>query len=117
MLEWNGQQPPELIPLIGRKVQRAWVFGDTLAILIDGGRFLQVDPVPFFGEGAAVALKVGTVKDTANLVSDLDARIEQNPHTEELRAMTFTGIDANIVMFGDYGARVTPAGVEWMKTK
>jgi hypothetical protein len=113
--EWDGTQPPTIAVLIGLKVERMWELGKSLAIRLEGQRFLRVDPVPFVGDmRACVGFEVGTVRQGADL-SKLDAHAPQNAHTRELRGKTFTGIDADIVMFGDYGARVTPTGIEGVK--
>ena len=122
VVEWNGQQPAVLVPLIGRKIQRAWEHGESLMLLIEGAKFARINAAPCIGDmRAVVALQIGTVKNAAHLTADLDAHIPQNPHTEEIAGMTFTGMDADVVMFAskrfisDYGARVTPTGIEWVK--
>lgn len=114
--EWDGRQPPEVAPLIGLKVERAWLLGKTtLALRLEKQRFLRVDPTPFVGDmRACVALEIGTIKTGATF-SNLDSFATPSPHTEEICGMAFTGIDADIVMFGNYGARITPTGIEWVR--
>ncbi len=122
VVEWNGQQPAVLVPLIGRKIERAWVYGETLALLLEGGKFLRINAEREI-RAVVVAFEIWTVNPShgAGLIADLDAHIPQNPHTYEITGMTFTGADADVVMFAskrfisDYGARVTPTGIEWVK--
>ncbi len=117
VVEWNGQQPAVLIPLIGRKIERAWESGKTLELLLEDGKFLRINNSgPCMGDvRAVIAFEIGMAKNPANLVAYLDAHIPQNPYTEGIMGMTFTGADADVVMFGNYGARITPTGVEWVK--
>jgi hypothetical protein len=117
--EWDGTQPPGLVPLIGRKVYGAWLFpsGKVLLLRLEGKKTLLIEGLPFVGDSAVVVLsfETGDEKAGANF-NDFEKDVgPQPPHVKALRGMVFTGIDGSVVMFGDHGARFTPNGIRWVR--
>jgi len=63
---------------------------------------------------AVLIFDVGTERPNITF-ADLDRLYPQTPHTKAIRGLKFTGIDADVVMFGDVGAMVTTKGIRWVK--
>lgn len=112
--ETQPGQPDAIADLIGLKVTRAWIIKSvqTFMLQFEGGRILCIEPVRAIGMGA-LALKSGTEIEGADW-SDID-KLPRDPQLDALCGMAFTGFDKNVVMFGDFGAKITNKGLEWVR--
>jgi hypothetical protein len=110
--------PPQLKPLIGRRVYRAWIMpqGRTLVLRLEGGWFLMVEAVAtdIANQRLALNMEVGEEKPDADW-GDLDV-LPQTPHLKDLRGRRLTGLDAEVLVFDDrYGAKLGLDGIAWVK--
>jgi hypothetical protein len=119
---WDGDaagQAPNLQPLIGRKVQRAWILPEsqTLVLKLEGKKFVMFERVKSIGFDA-VSVETGNEIPGADF-SDL-APYGTDPHLLALRGMPFTGMDGIVVHFGDsgngpkFGARMERDCIKWV---
>jgi len=104
-----------LVPLIGRIVYRAWILpdGKTLVLGLLGGKILIVERAKVVGDLAALQIEIGDVKPGIDW-SDMEAYC-QDPHLKAIIGMKFTGLDQDIVTFGNVGAKIAATGIEWVK--
>jgi hypothetical protein len=111
----QGGQPLALVPLIGRTVFRAWILpsGKTLVLGLRGGKILIVERAKIVGDLEALQIEIGDVIPGRDW-SDMEAYC-QDPHLKAIIGLKFTGLDQNIVMFGDVGAKIGTTGIEWVK--
>jgi len=115
----QGDIPPNLQPLIGKRVYRAWTSPSKLMLLLklEGGLMATFEAMRTDHPGRrwAVEITVGTEKEGATW-DDLDEICPQTPHLKALRGLRLTGLEGPVVEFDRrYGARITPAGIEWVK--
>ncbi len=111
----RGVQPPALVPLIGKRVKRAWILpsGKVLFIRLTGDQTLLVEPHEI-AEQSSLKIQIGHAQSNMDW-DGLDRAMPQTPHLEALQGLAFTGLDGNIVEFGDKGAAITPHGIQWMR--
>jgi len=111
----QGGQPLALVPLIGRTVFRAWILpsGKTLVLGLRGGKILIVERARVIVGMAALSIEIDDVLPGADW-SDMEAYC-QDPHLKAIIGLKFTGLDQDIVIFGDVGAKIAATGIEWVK--
>jgi hypothetical protein len=117
----NGPAP-DLQPLTGLRVLGAWAIppGDALLVRLEGGNSLQVCPVKFVGDGAAVQTTVAKEKPNSDW-RFLDALPQVN--REPMAGKRFGGMEGNVAVFladdgTKFGASITlNKRVEWVKQR
>ncbi len=112
----QGQTPPDLVSLKGLKVIRAWLLPEktTLAFLLEKNRMVVIEPLESVGV-AAMGVQTGHPKPGADW-SELDRRCPSDPHLREVEGATFTGLDGDVVTFGNMGAQIRRGvPVRWVK--
>jgi len=113
----DGVQPPALVPMLGKRVERAWLTPSRklFAAKLEDGFFFMADWEPI-GDLGGVRFETGKVLPGKDW-SDLDEDAPQSAYTEALVGLPFTGLDRDIVTFGEVGARSSASGFQWVRVK
>ena len=115
----DDPNPPEIRPLIGRRVIDARVTpgGVCLFLRVEGEKVLMVRRIEATGVGA-MSFKVGDIKP--GFTFEFLNVIKPSPHAEAIRGMVFSGLEGNVLQFTSdtgevFGAKISLSGVEWVR--
>jgi len=110
------EQPPELAPLIGKRVLGAWTTDgrSRLIVRLEGEVFVQFWRIPAMGLGA-IGVELGRARpDNESFFEAID-QLPQDDYERALTGTTFTGLDGSVVTFGNTGAHIGRGRIEWVK--
>lgn len=113
----TGGQPSAIQPLIGKRVIQAWLLpcGKVLAIRFECRKLLQIEAIPTVGDFGSLQIEVGDELSGADF-SDLD-ELGQELHCRALRGRRLSGLDGDVLVFGDVGAQIRVGGIRWVQTR
>ena len=111
-----GVQPPQIVHLLGKKIRRAWVSPDNHLLVIQfvDNWVITAEPHEDVGDLGVIEFKTAQAQPDKDW-DPIDREMPQTRHTKALRGLAFTGLDNDVVAFGKFGARVTRAGIEWVR--